>query len=179
MLRFLVRRQALDARHHGPCEPEGRLCCEEATLIADSSSGMHLAGFAGDDLSRCVFFCGGHAQDAWHLGRYGPEGQYVARRLFRQWHVHGWFAGYVAHHYRCPVSTCRKLWSPAVAIRRSRRAVSVWQQRHVRTVPLCSLQLARVVSSGQLRRSFWGPAHRCRAEGVMSTGTCPIISCTG
>ena len=32
----------------------------------------------------------------------------------------------------CPVSTCRKLWSGAVAFRRSGRAVSVWQQRHVR-----------------------------------------------
>ena len=49
---------------------------------------------AGDDFSRCVSFCGRHAQDARHLGRYEPEGQYVARRLFRQWH--GWFAGYVA-----------------------------------------------------------------------------------
>ena len=74
---------------------------------------------------------------------------------------------------RCPVSTCRKLWSPAVAVRRSGRVVSVWQQEQVRTVQLCSRQLPWVVSSGQLQGSFGGPAHRCRAEGVMSTGTWP------
>ena len=59
-------------------------------------SGMCVAGFPGDDISRCVPFCGRHAQDTRHLGRYGPEGHHVARRLFRQWHVQGWFAGYVA-----------------------------------------------------------------------------------
>ena len=67
---------------------------------------------------------------------------------------------------RCPVSMCRKLWSPAVAVR---RAVSVWQQRQVRTAQLCSGQLPWVVSSGQLARSFGGPAHRCRA----GEGSCP------
>ena len=50
---------------------------------------------------------------------------------------------------RCPVSTCRILWSPAV--RRSGGAVSVWQQRQVRTVQLCSRQLPWLVSLGQLR----------------------------
>ena len=49
---------------------------------------MCLASFPVDDFSRCVPFCGRHAQDARHLGRYGSEGQFVARRLF--------FAGYVA-----------------------------------------------------------------------------------
>ena len=79
---------------------------------------------------------------------------------------------------RCPVSTCRKLWSPAFAVHRSGRVDSVWQQRQVRTVQLCSRELLWVVSSGQLRGSFWGPAHRCRAEGVMSTGTwLSIIGC--
>ena len=42
---------------------------------------------------------------------------------------------------RCPVSTCRKLRSPAVAVRRSGRDVSVGQQRQVRTVLLCIRQL--------------------------------------
>ena len=32
---------------------------------------------------------------------------------------------------------------------------------------------AWLVSPGQLRCSFWGPAHRCRAEGAVSTGTRP------
>ena len=32
MLRFLLRRQAQDARHHGQYEPEGKLCCEETAL---------------------------------------------------------------------------------------------------------------------------------------------------
>ena len=95
-LRFLLRRQAQDARHHGRYEPEGMLRCEEAALIADFGSGMYMAGFAGDDFSRCVPFCGGHAQDAWHPGRYGPEGQYVARRLFGNGMCMAGFDGYGA-----------------------------------------------------------------------------------
>ena len=71
---------------------------------------------------------------------------------------------------RCPVLTCRKLWSLAVAVRRSARVVSVWQQRHKRTVQLCSRQLPRVVSSGQLRSSFralhTGPTIRCIHCGI-------------
>ena len=63
---------------------------------------------------------------------------------------------------------CRKLWSPAVAFRRSGRDVSVWQQRDVRTVQLCSRQLPWVVSSGQLRGSF---------QGRVCTGTRPARSC--
>ena len=75
-------------------------------------SGMHLAGFAGDDISRCVPFCGRHAEDVRHLGRYGPEGQYVARRRFRQWHVHGWFACYVAPRgvFPCLSAFRRRQW---------------------------------------------------------------------
>ena len=49
------------------------------------------------------------------------------------------------------------------------RVVSVWQQRQVRTVH--TVQLSALSGSGQLRGSFGGPAHRCRAEVVMSTGT--------
>ena len=49
------------------------------------------------------------------------------------------------------------------------RAVSVWQQRHERTVPPCILQLARVGVSWTVEGSFGGPAHRCRADG----GSCP------
>ena len=74
---------------------------------------------------------------------------------------------------RCPVSTCRKLWSPAVAVRRSGRVVSVRQQRQARTVQLCSRQLPWVVSSGQLTGSFWGLAHRCRAD--MTPGISPLL----
>ena len=44
--------------------------------------------------------------------------------------------------------------------------LSLFGNRHIRTVQLCSRQLPKVVSSGQLRRSFWGPAHRCRARGA-------------
>ena len=96
MLRFFLRRLAQDAGHHGRYGTEGLLCCQvEAALVVFLRSGMCLAGFPGDD-SRCVPFCGGHAQNAWHLGRYGPEGQYVARRLFRQWHLHGWFCWFDA-----------------------------------------------------------------------------------
>ena len=51
MLRFLLRRLAHDARHHGRYEPEGKLCCEEASPIADFGSGMYLDGFAGDEFS--------------------------------------------------------------------------------------------------------------------------------
>ena len=38
-----------------------------------------------------------------------------------------------------------------------------WQQRQLRTVQLCSRHLPWVVSSGQLRGSFWGP--QVEAEG--------------
>ena len=72
-----------DARHLGRYGTEGQLCCLfEAALVVFFGSGMYLAGFAGDDFSRCVPFCGRHAHDA--------------RRLVRQWHVQGWFACYVA-----------------------------------------------------------------------------------
>ena len=74
---------AQDALHLGRYGP-GQLCRDtEAALVVFLGSGMCLAGFPGDD-SRCV------------LGRYGSEGQFVACRLVRQWHVQGWFAGYVA-----------------------------------------------------------------------------------
>ena len=43
--------------------------------------------------------------------------------------------------------------------------------RHVRTVQ--TVQRSALSGSGQLRGSSWGPAQRCRAEGVMSTGTWP------
>ena len=69
------------------------------------------------------------------------------------------------------LSTCR--WTLVFqrnAWCRSGRDVSVGRQRQVRTVLLCIRQLPWLVSSGQLRVSFWGPAHRCRAKGVMSTG---------
>ena len=36
---------------------------------------------------------------------------------------------------------------------------------------------AWMVSPGQLRCSFWGPAHRCRAEGRVHRDTAPIIRC--
>ena len=79
---------------------------------------------------------------------------------------------------RCLVSTCRKLWSPAVAVRRPGRVVSVWQQKHLRTVQLCSLQLPRVVCSGQAEGYFLWPAHRCRAEGShVNRDTAPGIWC--
>ena len=256
---------AQDARHRGQCEPEGKLCSEDASLTADSGSSMYLGGFACDEFSRCDPFCGGHAQDAWHLGRFGPEGQYVARRLFRQWHVHGWFCWFDAIHAvfpsvvgmlkmlgtlvgldekdstslvvffgkgMCTVGSAGSMQFVLCSLRLSARPLpsplgrargvspgsvvdkdarycadigpdeqytvvgftvavlgqglqarrcaktgamggasdsvhrrvgghSVWQQRHVRTV----------VSLGQLRGSFGSPAHRCRAEGVMSTGT--------
>ena len=56
-----------------------------------------------------------------------------------------------------PVSTCRTLRSPAVAVRRSSRDVSVGQQRQVRTVLLCIRQLHGWCPPEQLRCSFWGP----------------------
>ena len=61
---------------------EGQLCCLfGAALVVFSGSGMCVAGFPGDDLTRCVPFCGGNAQDARHLGRFGPEGQFSAIQL--------------------------------------------------------------------------------------------------
>ena len=45
---------------------------------------MCVAGILGDDLSCCVPFSGRHAQDLRHLGRYGPEGQYVDCRFLQQ-----------------------------------------------------------------------------------------------
>ena len=86
-------------------ETEGQLCCQlEAALVVFLGSGVCLAGFSGDDISRCVPFCGRHAQGARHLGRYGPEGQYVAVRRFWQWHVHDSFAGYDAPRGVFPLS---------------------------------------------------------------------------
>ena len=65
---------------------------------------------------------------------------------------------------------------------------SLFDKRQVRTVQLCSRQLPRVVSPGQLRGSFLGPAHRCRAEGghvhrdidasVMTYRQRHVINCT-
>ena len=58
---------------------------------------MCKAWFAGfDDVRcslRCVLFPGRQAQDARHLGRYGPGEQFAscARRHSWQWHVHSWF----------------------------------------------------------------------------------------
>ena len=100
---FFLLLSVPDARHPGRHGPEGHLCCEVvAALVAEYASGMFLlvllvdavravfaslsagppaggqlrgvAGFAGDDTSRAVFFGCLRAQDARHFGRHGPEG---------------------------------------------------------------------------------------------------------
>ena len=82
-------RQALDAWHHGRCEPEGQL---RGNYIVDSGSGMYFSGYSGVMLSsRCVPFCCLQAQDARHHVRYVSEGPFRGHRRLLQWHVLGWF----------------------------------------------------------------------------------------
>ena len=56
------------------------------------------------------------------------------------------------------------------SIRSRRLCLTIETGTHSATVHSSA---AWLVSPGQLRCSFWGPAHRCRAEGAVSTGTRP------
>ena len=85
-----------DALHLGRYEPERQLCCVCAR--------RHVHGwFCGLYLLRCVPFFFRQAQDARHLGWFGPQGQlrcedWLRASSLRQWHVYCWYAGVDAIH---------------------------------------------------------------------------------
>ena len=145
--------QAQDALHLGRYGPVGHLDSEVvAALSVDMDSGMCMAGFAGLYAFLLCSLIWRQAHDAGHHGRCGVA-QWLDGRFSR-------------------ISTCRWYSDPVVDSRPVLRRMEKCSQ-------LMLLVCVMRCLSGKLRWAiFKGPPHRCRAGGVMSTGTwLPRIRC--
>ena len=105
--RRVLRSSLLGSGMHGWSCWCGLFTCLLRSLLSSSGHDARItAGMNQKDSFAawvCWLRCCRLAADARHSGRYGQEGQLCsaqacvrARRRFWQWHVHGWFAGYVA-----------------------------------------------------------------------------------